>query len=518
MGLTLIPLCVLILSLRSIDADIWQHLLSFSLSQLISNTIFLLIGVALLSLIIAAPLAWLVTLYQFPGRRFFNWALALPLAVPAYVMAFAQQGLFEFSGALQTWLRPDTRNTSLFESIPLLLAVSLTLSLAFYPYVYLLARQAFQSMGQRAIETGQSLGLSRTQSFIRIALPMARPWLAAGVMLVLMETLAEFGAVSIFNFDTLTSAIYKAWFSLFSIETAQQLALLLVLFVLIVYSIEQYSRHRYIYAPRSSNNVRRTTLVGTQARMASLTAALILLFSFILPFIQLLYWSINSFRDSFTDEFIRALINSMALAVQAALLITIMAFLLSYARRRDPSKSSSFMTHIATLGYAVPGTVLAIGIFVPIAMLDNLLINWLPSANDTAAIFKGSLFVMLLAFLIRFLSVAYNTIDSGMKRISKNQEDSARSLGTSNKQLLYRLYAPLLKKSTFTALLLVFIEVIKEIPITLMMRPFDKETLSVRIFNFTTEGQWEQAALPAISIVLCALIPLLILSNQADKE
>lgn len=521
MSFTLIPLCVLVLSLRDIDASLWQHLLDFSLPQLISNTLYLLIGVGALSLLIATPLAWLVTQYQFPARYFFNWALALPLAVPAYVMAFSQQGLFEFSGPLQTWWRTHhdaMRNTSLFESVPLTLVVISTLSLAFYPYVYLLARQAFRSMGQQAIETGQSLGLSRSQSFTRIALPMARPWLAAGVMLVLMETLAEFGAVSIFNFDTLTSAIYKAWFALFSIETAQQLALLLVLFVLVIYSAEQYARRRYVYAPRYSTTVRRTTLTGARAWLATLAASLVFLLAFALPFAQLLYWSINGFREAFTEEFIRALINSMSLAAQAALFITVMAFLLSYARRRDASSAAALMTHIAILGYAVPGTVLAIGVFVPVATLDGWLITWFQSSDNTHAILKGSLFVMLLTFLIRFLSVAYNTIDSGMKRISNHQEEAARSLGSNNKALLYRLYVPLLKKSSLTALLLVFIEVIKEMPITLMTRPFNKETLSVRIFNFTTEGQWEQAALPAIAIVLCAMIPLLILSHQADKD
>ncbi|QIY77783.1 ABC transporter permease [Chromobacterium violaceum] len=508
--LTLIPLAVIAMGLLEPDAEAWRHLAEYTLPELLRNTVVLLSGVGAGVLLLGVPLAWLTAVHDFPGRRFFAWALMLPLAMPAYVMAFSQLGLFDFTGPFQTWLReawvPDIRSTP---------GVVMVLSLAFYPYVYLLARDAFAGMGRRALEVGQSLGLSPLAGFFKVALPMARPWIAGGLGLALMETLADFGTVAIFNFDAFTSAIYKAWFSLFSLSAAKQLASLLVLLVFVLLWLEQRARGQRGYVPAGrAAPLPRARLPGWRGWLASACCALVLLLAFALPFGQILVWAAEHAASELDADLLDSLKSSLALAAMAAALVPAIALLLVFAVRRD--SGSRPWARLATLGYAVPGTVLAVGVFAPVAALDNLLLGcfgrWLP--EGTSAVFKGTLLVLLLAYASRFLAVAHSALDAAMQRISRSQEEAAHSLGLSGARLLGRLYLPLLRGGLFTAMLMVFVDVMKEMPITLMTRPFGWDTLAVRIFNLTSEGEWQRAALPSVAIVLAGLLPVLLLSRQ----
>lgn len=514
-SLAALPLVVVLSSLLHPETAVWAHLGEHVLPELIGTTAALVLGVCAGVLLLGVSLAWLTAVYEFPGRRFFNWALMLPLAMPAYVLAFVQVGLLDFTGPLQTvlrgWFGADLR----LPEIRSLGGAVLVLSLSFYPYVYLLARDAFASQGQRALEVAQSLGLTPAQGFWRVALPLARPWIAAGVLLAMMETLADFGAVYIFGVDTFTTAIYKAWFSLFSLPAATQLASLLVLAALTLMSLEQWQRGWRRYTPTGrSQVVRRRRLTGWAAAGACGFAALVLAVAFVVPVAQLLIWAIEVAPQDLDARYPAFIGRSLLLAVLAALLVVGLALVVGYGERRIRDRSTMLAARIASVGYTIPGTVLAVGVFVPVAWLDNGLIDVF--GLQTSAVFKGTVAVMLLALAARFLAVGLQPISSGLNRVSVNQEQAARSLGAAGATLVWRLHLPLLRRSLMTAALLVFVDVMKEMPITLMTRPFGWDTLAVRVFEMTSEGEWERAALPAVALVLVGLLPVIMLTRTAE--
>ncbi|HFC8518282.1 TPA: ABC transporter permease [Neisseria weaveri] len=518
-SLILIPLGVILSSFGEFDAEIWNFLLEYQLPELVKNTVWLMLSVGFGVTLLGTSCAWLTAMYRFPGQRFFFWALMLPLAVPAYVLAFTQLGIFDYSGPVNTFLQeklgwdgrlPDIRNG---------IGLSIVMSLTLYPYVYLLARNAFSSMGQRALEAGASLGFSPLRSFIKIAVPMARPWIGGGLILALMETLADFGTVSIFSYDTFTTAIYQAWFDFFSIETAKQLASLLIIAVFVLLVLEQYSRgSRKFTAPGKSAYHRRQPLHGAAKWSAAVYCSLILIFAFAMPIIQLSVWAYQSWHDRFNTQLWEQAFSSLAVSLAAAALVASAALLLALSKRNEKNRFAAVSARIATLGYAIPGSVLAVGVFIPVAWLDNRLLETLHFPEGTTAVFKGTLLVMLMAYLIRFLAVGYSAVEAGLERISASQTEAARSLGHTNASILRRIYLPLLKGSVGTAVLMTFVDTMKEIPITLMTRPYDWDTLAIRIYAFTIEGQYMNAALPALFIVLTGLIPVILFSRtESDR-
>jgi len=513
-ALVLVPVVVTFSAFAQVERDILSHLIEFALPELVVNTLWLLLGVGLGVSVLGVSLAWLTAMCEFPGRRVFGWALLLPLALPAYVTAFVAIGLLDFTGPLQTWLRdgwgitglPDIRSRG---------GVILVMSLALYPYVYLIAKNAFATQGAIALEAAQSLGLSRTQGFFRVALPMARPWIAAGLMLALMETLADFGTMAIFNYDTFTTAIYKAWYSLFSLAAAAQLASILILFVLVAVVFEQRSRAQMRYgAVGRSAAQRRIKLSPALAALALLYAGTVLAVAFLIPVTQLALWTRDVIADDLDARYWAFAWHSVLLAGIGALMVVAAALLLAYAGRQRPGTAMMWTQRLATLGYAFPGAVLAVGLFIPVAALDNWLIDtgqaWF--GFEGTEILKGTLLIMLLAYLVRFLAVGFGPIDSGLHRITRNVDEAARNLGTSAAGLLTRVHLPMLRASLLTAAALAFVDIMKEMPITLMTRPFGWDTLAVRVFEMTSEGEWERAALPSLAIVIAGIIPIILLT------
>lgn len=517
-GLVLLPIGVIVASYQQIDQAIWAHLLDFQLLTLLSNTFLLLLGVGLGVVLLGTSSAWLTAVYQFPGRGLFFWALMLPLALPAYVMAFSQLGLFDYTGPISTYLRERWQFQNGLPEIRHAGGVIAVMSLAFYPYVYLLARNAFSSMGQRALEVGASLGLNPWQAFFKVALPMARPWIVGGMVLALMETLADFGTVAIFNYDTFTTAIYQAWFAFYSLETAKQLASLLILLVFVLLLLEQYRRRqrRFTQTGRAQAALRRP-LHGGRAWLASGYCGLLFLIAFVLPVAQLVYWAIGTWDNAFETDLWQYAWHSFVLALGAAFLVLVAALGLALSKRANPGRQSLWLTRIATLGYAIPGTVLAVGVFVPIAWLDHLVIEQFGLGESGGAWLKGSLAALFLAYALRFMAVAFAAVEAGLERIAPHQEEAARTLGVHGVGLLRRVYLPLLQGALGTAMLMVFVDVMKEMPITLMMRPFDWDTLAVRIFNFTTEGQYDLAAWPSLLIVITGFVPILLFSRTEQS-
>ena len=519
-ALVLIPIGTILSSFFAPTSDIWQHLVETTLLSLLINTFWLALGVVSGTTLLGVSLAWLTAVCEFPGRKLFSWALLLPLAVPAYVTAFVVLGLFDFTGPVQSafrsWLGPD----AWFPEVRGRMGVITVMVLAFYPYVYLLARNAFLTQGKRSLEASQSLGLNRTQGFFRVALPMARPWIAGGVMLALMETLADFGTVAVFNYDTFTTAIYKTWFGMFSLPAASQLASLLLVIVFALIVMEQQIRIRMRYAEvKQSARADRIALTGWRSATATTLASGTLFFAFLLPIGQLIIWAANSLVQDLDSRYLGFLWHSLLLSTLAALLTCTVALLLVYATRRHPDAATRNAVRIATLGYALPGTVLAVGMFVPLASLDN----WIGEVTlqlfqiETGLMIQGTLVIMLLAYLTRFLAVSHSPIDSAMQRITSSIDEASMSMGINGWMMLRRVHLPILKSGIFTAGALVFVDVMKEMPITLMTRPFGWDTLSVRIFEMTSEGAWEQAALPAVALVISGLIPIILFMRQTEK-
>lgn len=518
--ITLAPILVLFSSIFEPTDDVWRHMVEFVLGDLVVNTFWLVGGVTLGTLVLGVGLAWLTAVCTFPGVRFFSWALLLPLAMPAYVTAFVLIGMLDFTGPLQTWLRESYGQPGWFPKIRSRGGVITVMTLAFYPYIYLLARNAFATQGKRALEAAQLFGYGSWASFFRVALPMARPWIVAGLTLVLMETLADFGAVSIFNYDTFTTAIYKAWFGLFSLSAAAQLASLLVILVFVLLLVEQQSRLRVRYGQsgRSERYATRIALRGWHAAAAFLFATLVLFTAFLAPLAQLAYWTFQTLEREFDANYWSYLAHSLMLAALAAVLLVGAALLLAYAHRRHGGFTTRAAIRIATLGYAVPGTVLAVGIFIPLVWVDAKLRSAAQSLSFAVegAILQGTLAAMLLAYLVRFLAVAFGSVDSAMQRITRNIDDAGRALGRSHFGLLVRIHVPMLRGGLLTAATLVFVDVMKEMPITLMTRPFGWDTLAVRIFELTSEGEWERAALPSVALVVAGLIPIILLTRGAE--
>ena len=509
----LIPILIVLFSWTQPIADIWTHMMEYVLPQVLKNTAILLLMVTVIAGSIGTALAWITSMYRFPGQRFFSWALMLPLAMPAYVLAFVTVGIVDFSGPLQTGLRNLGISTAI-PSVRNVWGAGLILSLAFYPYVYLLARQAFLSQGRRAIEAGQMLGLSRSRVLFRLALPQALPWIIGGLLLATMETLADFGAVSVFNVDTFTTAIYKAWFGFFSLTTAAQLAALLIGVVFIVVLFEQYWQARRGKAVTQGNN--RRLEASTPARIAmTLLCTIIFLLAFLIPFLQLFYWTAMNFRQDFDARYIDFVTNSLMIASMTTLLIAVLAIIIAWIKRQYSDKTTKLMITLANLGYVVPGTVLAVGVFIPIAWLDNQLIGFGVTSKQ---VLSGSVIVMLLALSTRFMTVSFQPIDRQLQRLTINQEAAAKLLSDSSLQRWRQVVLPVLKPGMLTALLMGFVEVMKEMPITLMTRRQGWDTLAVRVFEMTSEGMWARAALPSLLIVLVGLIPVWILLRQSDKN
>lgn len=516
--LTLVPLVVVLASFMEPQPEIWSHLAEYVLPGVLLNTAILMLGVGAGVLLIGVPLAWLTAVCDFPARRFFAWGLMLPLAMPAYVLAFVQVGLLDFTGPVQTALRSWLgTGVSWFPPIRSTGGVILVLTLAFYPYVYLLARNAFVTQGLRAVEAAQALGYTRFQAFWKVALPMARPWIAGGMTLALMETLADFGSVSIFSFDTFTTAIYKAWFSLFNLSAASQLASVLVLFVLILAAVDQRLQHNRRFANKHFSPVR-IRLEGAARWGAFLFSSVVFAMAFAVPMVQLLIWVKDVWASDFDARYPVFLLHSIWLAGLAALVVTVLGLLLSAIRQHHKDPATQWIVRLATLGYAIPGTVLAVGVFIPVAWLDNQLIALASGLGwEVTHILKGSLLVMLLALAARFLAVAYQPIDAAMQRITRSQGNAARSLGLSPRQVLLRLQLPMVRGGLLTAALIVFVDVMKEMPITLMTRPFGWDTLAVRVFEMTSEGMWDRAALPSLAIVIAGLIPVILLVGKSES-
>ena len=520
--IVVLPLLVVFSGWMSAGNDIWQHLASTVLAELLKNTVILLLGVGIGVTVLGVGLAWLTSMCDFPGRKIFDWALMLPLAVPAYVIAFVALGLLDFTGPVQTSLRDVFGVGNMwFPPIRSAGGVIAVMVLVLYPYVYMLARASFMTQGNGTMEAARSLGLNAWGAFFHISLPTARPAIVAGLSLALMETLADFGTVAIFNYDTFTTAIYKAWFGLFNLQAASQLASFLLIVVVVALTAERHMRGRAQYheATRASR-IHRYQLNAWRRWAATLSASLVLILAFIVPLTQLALWAWEVAREDLDRRYLSLLYHTLMLGGMAAVLTVAGAMVLAFSKRHQSDTIVRAAVNIATLGYALPGSVLAVGIMLAFTSLDNIAQTLLVVAGleISGQLFAGTVFALVLAYVIRFLAVAFGPIDSGLGRIRASLVDASRSLGASSLATLWRVYLPLLRPGLFSAALLVLVDVMKEMPATMLLRPFGWDTLAVRIYEMTSEGEWERAALPAITLILVGLIPVIVLVKRSARK
>lgn len=518
------PVLVVAASLFMPATEVWQHLKATVLADYVQQSLALMLGVGVGVLALGVPTAWLISTTEFTGRRFAEWALLLPLAMPAYIVAYTYTGLLDVSGPVQSRLRtafgwsyggywfPDLR------SLP---GAMLVLTLVLYPYVYLLARAAFLEQSHRALEVARCLGLRPGAAFIRVALPLARPALVTGLSLALMETLADYGTVQYFGLTTFTTGIFRTWFGLGNPAAAAQLAAVLLTTVFLLTLLERLfrGRARYHHSALRAQQLPRRRLAGCQAGLVLLGCLLPVLFGFAIPVVQLLSWAWQERAQWLGPDFLHLGRNSLYLAGLAALITVGLALLLAYGQRLRPVLSVRGSVRVAALGYAVPGTAIAVGVMLPLAWLDNALDAWMRTqfGLSTGLLLSGTLFALLFAYAVRFMTVAVNTLESGLGRIRPSMDQAARSLGESPGGVIRHIHLPMLRVSLLTATLLVFVDVMKELPSTLILRPFNFNTLAVRAFELASDERLAEAAAPALLIVLAGLLPVILLSRTMGR-
>ncbi|MCW9013292.1 MAG: iron ABC transporter permease [Gammaproteobacteria bacterium] len=505
--------------------DTWQHLYDTVLTEYLTNSALLVMGVSIGSLTLGVSTAWLTSLCTFPGKKIFIWALLLPLAMPAYIIAYTYTGMFDFAGPVQTLLRELTGwgyGDYWFPEIRSLGGAITMLSLVLYPYVYLLARAAFLEQSVCVLEVSRSLGCGPWCSFYRVALPLARPAIVAGLSLALMETLADYGTVSYFGLGVFTTGIFRTWFGLGDETAAAKLAALLLLFVFTLVIIERGSRKqaRYHHTSNKYSQLPEYQLTGLRAFTAMLICFLPVFLGFLLPGGQLAYWAGITFDEMVDASFIRLTMNSVLLAASAAILSLALALILAYGKRLMPQKSVLAAVRISGMGYAIPGTVIAVGIIIPFAWLDNTIDAFTREHFNisTGLLLSGTLVAVLFAYMVRFLAVSLQTVESGLGKIKYSMDDAARSLGYTPTETLRKIHMPLMKGTLLTSLLIVFVDVMKELPATLILRPFNFNTLAVRAFELASDERLADSASAAIMIVLAGLIPVILLSKSISTS
>jgi iron(III) transport system permease protein len=502
--------------------DTWRHLLATVLPEYLSNSIWLCLGVGLGVAAMGTGAAWLVALNDFPGRRMAEWALLLPMAMPAYVLAYTYTDFLQFVGPVQSSLRESfgwNKGDYWFPDVRSLGGAIVLFSCVLYPYVYLLVRTAFLERAGGMIEAARALGLSPWQGFWRVSIPLARPAIAAGMALALMETLADYGTVAYFAVQTFTTGIYRAWFSLGDRIAAAQLAATLLGFVALLILLERVSRGRARYHDSSGRRrATRQVLTGWPALLAQLGCAIPIVIGFLLPALLLLRLATGDAgeqAEGFAARFLILARNSFVLAALAAGLAALLALLLGFAAR-DGKALPRLAARIVGLGYAVPGSVIAVGVLIPVTRLDHLLAGlWqqLTGVNP-GLILTGGIAALVYAYLARFLAIALQTVDAGLGRITPSMEAAARSLGSSPAETLRRVHLPLLRGSLLTAALLVFVDVMKELPATLVMRPFNFDTLATQTFTLAADERLAEASNAALAIVVVGLLPIILLARQ----
>ena len=507
------PILIVILSLFGGFSENWFHIFDYLIFDYVKSSLILVLGVASIVLAVGTVTAWIVTTYNFPGKRLFEWALILPLAIPPYILAYTFTGLFDPFGDANNLARSllgMDSNFVLFPNVRNIYGAIIVFGFTLYPYVYLVSRSAFINLSRSMQESARLLGLSQFQVFYKLSLPLIRPAVIGGLMLVVMETLSDFGAVDHFAIQTFTTGIFRTWYGLYDLQTAMQLASLLLLVIVIFYILERSNRGNELYSSSNSTfspNIEQN-LYGINALLAFSLCFIPIFIGFLLPIIELSIWAYEVNLKFFDANFINTFTNTIGLSLVTGLVCAALALLINFSERYKPLFVINRLSSLLSVGYAVPGLILAVGIVQLFVYLDTTVFSSLD------VLLTGSLFGLILAYVIKTYALANSSIESGYERISNSLDDSSKILGTVGWSLLRKVHMPLLKTSILTSILLVMSDVIKELPATLILRPFNFETLAVSAYVYASEERMIQAAAPAIAIVMTGLIPIFFLSKM----
>ncbi|RQH39666.1 iron ABC transporter permease [Okeania hirsuta] len=539
------PVVFILSSIFSDTGEIWSHLASTVLPRYLLNSFILMVGVGCGVVVIGVGVAWLVTMCRFPGSRIFEWAMLLPLATPAYILAYTYTELLEFYGPVQMWLREVFGWASVsdywFPEIRSIGGAIALLTLTLYPYVYLLTRVAFLEQSTCTLEASRSLGCNPWRSFYKIALPLARPAIMAGLALALMETLNDFGTVQYFGVETFTTGIYRTWFGMGERVAAAQLAAVLMLFILWLILLELWSRRQAKYYQTSSQyqKLQQFHLGGIRGIVSLFACLLPVLLGFLLPAGLLLEMTIAESGESFRGQFWNYASHSLILAGVTAVFAVAIALIMAYGVRLNRNLGMRLSTRIAAMGYAVPGSVIAVGILIPTAMgyavpgsviavgilipigaVDNIIDSFMRSrfGISTGLLFSGTITALVFAYLVRFMAVAFGAVESSLLKIKPSLDDASRSLGYGATKTLVKVHAPMMWGGLLTGAMLTFVDVMKELPATMVIRPFNFDTLAVRVYNLASDERLTEAAGPALAIVLVGIIPVILLSLKIAKS
>jgi len=519
-GLTALPLVVILFGVFGRGSQMWGHLVDTVLLVYVGNSAILMLGVGVLSLVIGLAPAWLVSAYNFPGRRIFEWALVLPLAIPTYIIAYTYAGVFEYDSLLPSALSalwPGMEVWRIRVAVMSREGAMVMMALVLYPYVYVIARASFLRQSSTVLEMSRSLGRGPWDTFFRVALPMARPAVAGGLTLVLMEVLNDYGAVKYFGVPTFTTGIFRAWFPLNDPIAAMRLSgiLLLFVFTLIIFERMQRGRARFDDGARGYRPAVRQEMTRRGRWLATGVCLLPLILGFLVPVAQLAKWARQAGSGALDSRFVGLIQNSFTLALAAALIAVSGALLITYAARLSPTPLLRLASKVAVLGYSIPGAVVAVGVFTAFVGMDRRLNVFMTAAFDTPTglLLSGTLTALIFAYVVRFLAVALNPIESGFKRLCGNLDDTSRSLGVPPLKTLWKVDLPLLRGTLMSAALLVFVDVLKELPLTLILRPFNFDTLATRAFQLATDEQLARSAVPALLIIVVGLVPVILLNK-----
>jgi iron(III) transport system permease protein len=461
----------------------------------------------------------------FPGGRIFEWALLLPLAAPAYLLAYTYTNWLEYYGPIQTGLRTafgwQSATDYWFPNVRSIWGAIAMFSLTLYPYVYMLARVAFLEQSVCTLEASRSLGCGPWRSFSQVAVPLARPAIIAGLSLALMETLNDFGTVQYFSVPTFTTGIYRTWFGMGERVAAAQLSAMLMLFILVLILLERWSRQQAQYY--QANSLQRLTvyrLGWVRGLLAALACLLPIGLGLLLPGWLLVRMVSKDWENALGNRFVELVTNSLTVAGLTAAIALILSLVLAYGQRLDDSHPMRFGVRLAAMGYGIPGAVIAVGILIPVTRLDNILATWAQAALGISPglLLSGTIAALIFAYLVRFLAVSLGSVESGLAKIRPNLDNAARSLGYSPTQTLAKIHTPLMMSSLLTAVMLVFVDVMKELPATLVMRPFNFDTLAVRVYQYAADERLIEAAAPALTILLVGLLPVVVLSWQITQH
>jgi iron(III) transport system permease protein len=518
--LVILSLSIILLELLTPTREIWAHLWNTLLPMMLRNTVLLVAGAGLGTLVLGTTLAWLVTAYRFPGRGLFDWALLLPLALPSYILAFVYIATFDFIGPVQTLLRSWFGRDVWFPNIYTGWSAIVVLTLTLYPYVYLLTRAAFRSQSAHTFDAARVMGLSRTRTLLRLVLPLARPALAAGVTLAMMEALNDFATVRFFNYPTLSEGVFRIWEGMMNRDAAMELAALLCGAALILIVVERILRGQARFTQTGGQSLAPVVLRGWRGWLMTLACSLVLAVAFVLPTLQLSLWTLDELArqgpgGTLNVAFQRYMTTTSTLAALAAVTAVLWALLLAHSVRLTGGRLATIGTRLATLGYAMPGAVIGVGVLLTLTTVDRAADNW---GLISGLLLTGSIAGLTYAYVVRFLAVAHSSVEASLETVPPVLEEAARTLGAGPLRVLYRIHLPLVSRGLFTAAILVFVDVMKELPITLLLRPFRMDTLAIWAYLLAAEGFWEAAAVPSLSILVAGLAPVFILVRLSGRR